>query len=167
MHNKRIKLDFLNKTTLKIVGILLIIISAVALLCYGNANSMQSVSATPAQIYFAGGYRIGDGEWKEIVEGEHIPSTKGDVTLRGVFHLRTPQGEYWRPCPKGTPITFYTDHIYLTFQDGERTFSSDCENPRIGVSACGEKWAVYSFTTDTEPLVITVHRHKLVHTLGG
>ena len=156
MKKQRIKFDFLNKTTLKIVGVIIMILSAIALLWYGNANSMQAIPATAAQIYFEGEYRIGDEDWKEIKEGEHIPVNQGDVKLRGTFHQRTPQGEYWRPCPSGTPIAFYTNHIHLTFQDGERTFSSDCENPRIGVSACGEKWSIYAFTS-TDPIVITIH----------
>ena len=161
MRNKKTKWNFLNKATLKIVGVVLMILSAVALLWYGNAHSLQSVPATAAQVYFEGEYCIGEGEWQEIVAGEHISATKGDVTLRGIFHLRTPNGEYWRPCPGGTPIAFYMDHINLTFYDGERKFSSDCENSRIGVSACGENWGVYSFTGSEEPLVIVVNNpHK-------
>ena len=67
MHKKKTKFDFLNKTTLIIVAILVVVFSAILLLWHGNANSMQSVPATPAQVYFAGEYRIGDGEWQEIV----------------------------------------------------------------------------------------------------
>ncbi len=38
-------------------------------------------------------YKIEDGEWHKIVKGEHIPATKGDVTLRGNFHMLAPDGE--------------------------------------------------------------------------
>ena len=157
MHKKKIKLDFLNKTTLKIAGILLMVLAAIALLWHGNANSMQAISTTPAQVYFEGEYRIGDGDWQEIVEGGHISSTKGDVTLRGAFHLRTPSGEYWRPCPSGTMITFYTNHINVTFYEGERAFVCDCENPRIGASACGVNWTVHAFSDVENPIEIVIH----------
>jgi hypothetical protein len=69
-------------------------VGRVALLWHGNANSMQATNALVAQIYFDGEYRIGDGEPQKIVKGRHIPSTEGDVTLRGNFHMLTPYGEY-------------------------------------------------------------------------
>ena len=69
------KLNFLNRTTIAIVGVLLLLISSVFLLWHGNANSMQATSALVAQVYFDGEYRIADGPWQKIVEGEHISST--------------------------------------------------------------------------------------------
>ena len=87
MSIKKNKFDFINKKTLIIIAVLFMVFSAAILLWQGNKNSLQSIPATSAQIYFAGEYRIGGGEWQEIVEGEHISSTKGDVTLRGNFHI--------------------------------------------------------------------------------
>jgi hypothetical protein len=65
----------------------LIVIISVFHLLQGSVNSNQSIWPTPAKVYFAGEYRIGDGEWNQIDKGELISSTKGDVTLRGNFHF--------------------------------------------------------------------------------
>ena len=94
MSVKKTRSDFLSTATLKVVGVLLILFSAVVLLWRGNATSNQAIPALVAQVYFAGEYRIADGQWQPIVEGEHIPATQGDVTLRGNFHMLTPDGEY-------------------------------------------------------------------------
>ena len=91
-----------------------------------------------AQVYFDGEYRIGDGPWQELVKDKHIPSTEGDVTLRGNFHMRTPDGEYVGLYDGDTPIALYTDHINLTFYEGENEpYVMDMENPMLGDSACG------------------------------
>ena len=58
MNNKESKTRILSKTTLKIVGILLVFLSAVILLWHSNANSMQATPAMVAQVYFDGEYRI-------------------------------------------------------------------------------------------------------------
>ena len=79
---------------LQVIGILILILLAVLLLCFRNANSMQAMGAMVAQVRFEGEYSVGDGPWQKIVEGQHIPATKGDVTLRGNFHMLTPDGEY-------------------------------------------------------------------------
>ena len=62
MTKKAIKLFFMNKTTLWIVGIFVVLFLAVLLLWYGNANSMQAMPALVAQVYFDGEYRIADGQ---------------------------------------------------------------------------------------------------------
>ena len=162
MHSKKTKFDLLNKTTLIIVAILFMVLSAIMLLWQGNKNSLQAIPATPAQVYFAGEYRIGDGEWKEIVEGEHITTTKGDVTLRGNFHMLTPGGEYIGVFSGNTPIAFYTDHINLTFIESDgKSYVIDHENPLLGYSACGVGWTAHSFSKDAGVIEIVVHNpHK-------
>ena len=45
MRNKKSKFNFVNRTTLIIVAIVLMISSAIILLWQGNKNSMQSISA--------------------------------------------------------------------------------------------------------------------------
>ena len=158
MHSKKTKFDFLNKTTLIIVAILLMILSAIILLWQGNKNSLQSVPATPARIYFAGKYCIGDGEPQDIVAGEHIPSTKGDVTLRGNFHMLTPSGEYIGVYSGNALIAFYTNHINLTFiQNGGQPYVIDHENPLFGASACGVDWTTHAFSKDPGVIEIVVH----------
>ena len=143
----------------QIAGVLLLIFLAVFMLWFNNANSNQSIGATAARVRFNGEYRIGDGQWQTIDEGKHIPATKGDVTLRGNFHLFSPGGEYIGLFSGNTPIAFYTDHISLTFYEGEdEPYVIDHENPLFGASACGVDWTAHSFSSDgTEPIEIVVH----------
>ena len=162
MENKGKRFKFFNKTTIQIIGILLVILSAIILLWQGNKNSNQSIPATPAQIYFVGQYQIGDGELQDIVEGKHISSTKGDVTLIGNFHMLTPSGEYIGVFKGSTPIAFYTDHINLTFyEDDGEPYVIDHENPLFKESACGVDWTAHSFTSGTQTVKIVIHNpHK-------
>ena len=160
MEIKKVKFPFINKTTLCIIGVFLVLLSSIVLLFYGNATSYQSVPAMVAQLYFDGEYRIGDGPWQEIVEGEHISSTKGDVTLKGNFHLLTPDGnEYIGIYTDEIPIAFYTNHINLTFYEGENEpYMIDNENPLFGDSACCVSWTAYSLmNASEEPIEILVH----------
>ena len=113
MNGKETKFRFLNRTTLQIIGVLLILCAAVMLLWRGNATSNQAMPAMVAQVYFDGEYRIADGEWKKIVDGEHISSTAGDVTLRGNFHMLAPDGEYVGIYSGDVPIALYTNHIKI------------------------------------------------------
>ena len=163
MNKKESKFPFLNKKTLRLVGIIAVLLLAVALLWYGNANSSQAWSAIVAQVYFDGEYRIADGPWQEIKEGEHIPSTKGDVTLRGNFHMLAPDGEYVGICNVDTPIALYIDHIGLTVYEGENEpFVIDTENHIYGASACCVEWAAYTFINSADdPIEISIHNpHK-------
>ena len=163
MGKRGVRFRFLNKATAAVAGALLLLVVAVALLWHGNANSMQATPALVAQVYFDGEYRIGDGEWREIVKGEHISSTEGDVTLRGNFHLLAPDGEYIGIYTEDIPIALYTDHINLTFFEGENEpFIIDSENPLYGDASCCVDWTAYMLTSKSEePIEILVHNpHK-------
>ena len=153
------KLRPFKATTLAIAGALLLLFVAVILLWHSNANSMQATPALVAQVYFDGEYRIADGEWQKIVEGEHISSTEGDVTLRGNFHMLAPDGEYVGIYSDSIPIALYTNHINLTFYEGENEpFIIDVENPIYGDSACHEDWTAYALTSGSEePIEILIH----------
>ena len=119
-----------NKTFLAFIGILLLLLSAVSLLLFGQATSTQAINALIADVYFDGEYRIGDGPWQKIVAGQHIPATQGDVTLRGNFHMLAPDGEYVGIYNGDMPIALYSNHINLTFYEGENEpFIKDIENP--------------------------------------
>ena len=159
MSKNETKPCFFKATALWIVGILVVLFLAVALLWHGNANSMQAIPALVADIYFDGEYRIADGEWQKIVEGKHISSTEGDVTLRGNFHMLTPDGEYIGIYSDNVPIALYINHINLTFYEGENEpFIIDVENPLYGVSACHEDWTAYTLTSSSEqPIEILIH----------
>ena len=159
-------IEFFKKPSIRlilpIVGIVLVVMSSILFLWQGNVNSNQAISPTPGKLYFVGEYRIGEGDWKEFVEGEHISSTKGDVTLRGNFHKLKPNGEYWEIFSGGEFIAFYTNHINLTFYEVNRDpYLIDNENPKIGVFACGEKWTPHRFINAKDPIEIVVHNpHK-------
>ena len=144
---------------LQVIGVIFLLLFALMLLWRGNVTSNQAMPAMIAQVYFDGEYRIADGPWQEIVEGKHIPSTKGDVTLRGNFHMLTPDGEYIGVYSGDMPIALYTDHIGLTFYEGENEpYVMDTENPLYGSSACGVCWSAHSFTSGSEePIEILIH----------
>ncbi len=146
-------------TTLTIAGVLLLLLSAIILLLHGNSTSNQAEPALVAQVYFDGEYRISDGPWQKIVKGNHIPSTEGDVTLRGNFHMLTPDGEYVGVYRGDTPIALYTDHINLTLYEGENEpYVIDMENPLFGDSLCGVGWFAYSFISESEKNIeILIH----------
>ena len=159
MSKKETKSRFLKATTLAIIGVLLLVFTAVLLLWHGNANSMQAMPAMVAGVYFDGEYRIADGQWQKIEKGKHISSTEGDVTLRGNFHLVAPDGEYVGIYSDSIPIALYTNHINLTFYEGENEpFIIDVENPLYGDSACHEDWSAYVLTSGSEePIEILIH----------
>ena len=149
----------LTPSSLQAIGVVFILLLVVLLLWHGNATSMQAQPALLAQVYFDGEYRIADGEWQEIVKGEHIPSTKGDVTLRGNFHMLTPDGEYIGTYAGDIPIALYIDHISLTFYEGDNEpYVIDMENPLFGDSACGAEWSAYALTGEREKSIeILIH----------
>ena len=147
----------LNYTYLQAIGIALILCLVGLLLWHGNVNSYQATSAIMAQVRFEGEYRIADGPWQKIVDGEHIPSTKGDVTLRGNFHMLAPDGEYVGIYDGDIPIALYTDHINITIYDGENEPEViEVENPLFGVVSCGIRWTAHTFT-NAEPIELLIH----------
>ena len=160
------KFQKIPRSRWQIAGVLFLILLAVCLLWFSNVTSTQSSPALVAQVYFDGEYRIGDGEWKEIVSGEHIPSTQGDVTLRGNFHMLAPDGQYVGIYRGETPIAFYMDHLNLTFCEVDREpFVFETENPLYGKSSCGVVWGAYTFTSESEDLIEILIRNP--HSFGN
>ena len=159
MSNTKSKLRIFKSSYLPVAGILLLILLTALMMWYGNENSMQAIPAMVAGVYFDGEYRIADGEWQKIVKGNHISSTEGDVTLRGNFHMLAPDGEYVGIYRGDVPIALYTNHINLTFYEGENEpFVIDVENPLYGDSACHEDWIAYMLTSESEePIEILIH----------
>lgn len=140
-------------------GILLLIIFAALMMWFNHVNSTQAISATVAKVRFYGEYRIGDRQWQEITEGQHIPATKGDVTLRGNFHMLTPDGEYVGVYRGELPVAFYSNHISLTIYEGSNEpFVMDIENPLYGSSACCKYWTGYMLSSGSEESIeILIH----------
>lgn len=158
MDKKENKTRFLHRTTLTIAGVLLLLAAAVLLLWHGNSHSNQATNAISAQVYFDGEYRIADGGWRKIVKGEHIPATAGDVTLRGNFHILTPDGEYVGVCDGDATIALYTHHIHVTvLENGYEPYHLDVENPVFGDSVCGAVWSAYPLMGGEGPLEMRIH----------
>ena len=149
----------LKHSNLQVIGTIFLLLLALVLLWRGNATSNQSEPALIARVYFDGEYRIAGGPWQQITEGEHIPATKGDVTLRGNFHMLTPDGEYIGIYNGDMPVALYTDHINLTFYTVEQEpYAMDIENPLYGNSTCGVCWSAYvPISGSEEPLEILIH----------
>lgn len=157
MNNSENRRKNFNETPMCVIGILVLILLAVLLLWHNNATSMQATNAIAADVYFDGEYRIGDGEWSEIVEGKHISATEGDVTLKGNFRLRFPDGEF--PFEGDVPLAFYMDHVSATiYEKGQEPYMMDHESPMFGDSACGIDWSAYSMMGNSEdPMKIVIH----------
>ena len=151
----------INKTHLKIAGIIFLILLAMALLWYGNSTSQQADDALVPDIYFEGEYRIADGDWQRITEGGHIPATRGDVTLRGNFNFRISdeEGEFSGIYRGEVPLAIYTNHVNITvFESGMEPCSIEMENPLYGSSHCGVSWtAYYLMSPEEEEVEILVH----------
>ena len=153
----------LTKTHLQVAGVLLLILLAVFLLWFGNTTSMQAGSTLRIEVYFKGEYSIDGGPWQTYVEGEHIPATKGDVTLKGNLYKRYEGEELGIYNSDDLPVAFYSDHINLTFcevdEKGEKDhFVIDNENPIYGNSVCGESWTAHSFVGGSgDTIKILVH----------
>ena len=149
----------MKDSRLQAAGIALLILLALLLLWFNKTHSSQAMNALVAQVRFQGEYRIGDGQWQEIVEGQHISASKGDVTLRGNFHMFAPDGEYVGIYNGDLPIAFYFNHISLTVREGgNEPFVFDIENPIYGDSNCAVYWDAYLPTSgNEEPIEILIH----------
>ena len=146
-----------------IAGILLLVLLAVALVWFNDTNSVQAFPTLHIDVYFRGEYRIADGPWQPYVEGEHIPATKGDVTLRGSLYKRYEGEDLGIYNRDDMPVAFYTNHINLTFCETDDagnpiSLMLDSENPLFGDSVCGKMWTAYQFMGDPEkPIEILIH----------
>lgn len=159
MANSKNRFHIFKNPYMQVAGITILLLLAAFLMIFNNVNNHQAMGAIAAQVRFAGEYCIGDGQWTEIRQGEHISATKGDVILRGNFHLYSPGGEYIGIYEGNTPIAFYTNHINLTFcKSNGQAYMTDHENPLFGASACGVDWTAHTFSDfGTETIEILVH----------
>ena len=138
-------------------GIVVILLFSLFFVWTGHRNSTQAYPALVIDIVFQGEYKIGDGEWHTIVQGEHIPSTKGDVTLRGTFQMYDPEIH----APIGAlfadlPVHLYFNHIggYAILPGGGiKTF--DTEDELFGETNCAIIWEAVS-STGEEPITIVL-----------
>ena len=153
----------INKSHLLIAGVVLLILLFTLLLWFNYRTSVQAEQTLNIEVYFEGEYRIADGPWMTYVEGEHIPATKGDVTLRGHLYKRYEGEDLGIYNSEDMPVAFYMNHINLTFieidETGEKySLVSDSENPLFGASECGKSWTAHQFMSDPEnPIEILIH----------
>lgn len=159
MPDRKDRFYFTKKNLWQLAGFVLLFVLAGALLWSNNIKSNQATAPEFPRVCFEGEYRIGEGAWQKVIQGQHIPATKGDVTLRGCFHMRTSGGEALGPVEAGVPIAFYMDHIGVTVYEGEgQPFVMDNENPLFGQAACGQNWMGYTLKQEsTEPIEIVIH----------
>ena len=128
-----------DRKNLIFVSVILFFVLSCALVVNGIINSSQAEWAIIPYIRLVGEYKIGDGEWQPIVDGEHISSTKGDVRLKGVLEILDPEtNEAFGPVEKGSLMLFTFNHINLTVTENNQTVHiCDTENPEAGEDLCG------------------------------
>lgn len=166
MPNTKNRFLIFKNSYIKIVGILLLLALAATMLWCNNATNYQAFNPFIAQVQFRGEYRIGDGPWQQIIPGQHISSSQGDVTLRGNFHMLAPDGEYVGIYRDELPIAFYLNHINATvYEQGSDPFFLEAEDYIFGSAACGEYWLAYSLTSESEDLVEILIRNP--HKFGN
>ena len=146
-------------------AIVIILIFSCIFIWTGVRNSSQAAQPIFAGVRFEGEYKIGEGEWRPITAGEHIPSNKGDVTLRGIFVMLNPEtGEPIGPLSVGSTVNLYFNHIGGTaiFPGGGKHMF-DTENEVIGEDACAIMWGSMP-ATGADPVTIVLHNP---HTFGN
>ena len=128
-----------DKHSFIIISVILFLVLSCSLVIDAARNNSQAEWAIVPDIRLIGEYKIADGEWKDIVEGEHIPATKGDVMLRGVLEICDPEtNDFYGKLTKGSLMYFTFNHINLALtKNHEITVVYDMENPLIGEDACG------------------------------
>ena len=157
------RIENVKKSHLLIAGVVLLILLFISLLWFSDSTSVQAELPLSIEVYFEGEYRVADGPWMTYVEGEHIPATKGDVTLRGNLYKRYEGENLGIYNSEDMPVAFYTNHINLTFiemdETGEKySLVSDSENPLFGASECGKRWTAHQFMSSPEnPIEIIIH----------
>lgn len=106
---------------------------------------------------FEGVYRVGSDPWKTYEEGVHIPSTAGEVRLRGRFYQNSDQG---KAEPLGKRIYFRLNHLHATFDFGiEKAVSGEGRSDR---GVCGDLWMegfVYPETSPEEVEILLTNPH--------
>ena len=128
-----------NKQGFVFASVILFFVLSCTLIVNAVVNNSQADWAIVPDIRLVGEYKIADGEWKPIVEGEHIPATKGDVMLKGVLEICDPEtNDFYGRLTKGSLLYFTFNHINLSLtENGQITEVYDIENPIIGEDACG------------------------------
>ena len=150
-----------KKQNLIIVSVLLFLVLSCAMLIDAVLNSSQAEWAIIPDIRLVGEYKIGDGEWQPIAQGEHISSTKGDVRLKGVLEILDPEtDEVFGPVEKGSLMLFTFNHINLALTDNDEIiYVCDTENPALGEDFCGDTCFVVESVGEDGYFEATIRNH--------
>ena len=137
-----------DKQTFIFASVILFFVLFFAMLFNAVINNSQSQWAIVPDVRLVGEYKIGDGEWKPIVAGEHISATKGDVSLKGVLKICNPEtDDFFGNLTEGSLMSFSLNHINLSFtENGKITEVFDTENPIIGEDFCGHMGMVMEYS---------------------
>ena len=137
-----------DKQNLILISVILFFVLSCAMLVNGIINNSQSQWAIIPDVRLVGEYKIGDGEWKPIVEGDHISATKGDVMLRGVLKICNPEtNDFIGNLSDGSLLSFTLNHINLALVENEQiSVEFDTENPIIGEDFCGHMGMVTEYS---------------------
>ncbi|MBQ1996573.1 MAG: hypothetical protein II237_10325, partial [Clostridia bacterium] len=129
-------------------------------------NNSQADWAIVPDIRLVGEYKIGDGEWKPIVEGEHISATKGDVMLKGVLKICDPEtNDFFGTVASGSLMYFTFNHINLSLTESDKiTMVYDIENPIIGEDAYGHNGVVAEYSGEDGYFEGVIHNY---HSFGN
>lgn len=140
-----------------IFGIIFLVLLAGLNIAKTIYKDNQASGAFLLDAVLQGEYKVGDGEWQPIVQGQHIPANKGDVVFCGTLQMAFPDGEIVAPVSKGDQMILYFNHISCSVHiKGEEVFVFEAENPQIGNPSCGRHWCVYNYT-GTESDTIEFH----------
>ena len=105
-----------HKQNFIFASVILFVVLSCTLVINAVLHNSQAEWAIIPDIKFVGEYKIGDGEWRPVVEGEHIPATKGDVKLKGVLEILDPgTKEPFGTVEKGSLMLFTFNHIPSMF----------------------------------------------------
>lgn len=152
-----------GKQGIVLASVLLFFLLSAVLLIISILNNSQAEGVFLPQIRLVGEYKVGDGEWQEIVAGKHIPATKGDVMLKGVLEIGDfDANEVFGTLEPGVLVTLNLNHInFSVTKNGEMVYISDTENVYIGEDACGHIWQSFEYTGEDGYIEATVHNlHK-------
>ena len=142
-------------------AVILFIVLSCTLVINAVLNNSQSKWAIVPDIKFVGEYKVGDGEWRPVVEGEHIPATKGDVKLKGVLEIIDPETkDTWGTVEKGSLMLFTFNHINLTVTENNQTlYVCDTEYPAAGEDLCGNTSMVVEYIGDDGYFEATIRNY--------
>ena len=152
-HNNIKKIQLITFIALSVLTVL----GFFAIMNRTNSDAVQSMRASAIVIDFEGEYKIGDGSWREYHKGVHIPSNKGDVSLRGHFCFENNNME--KQLATGSPLCFKMNHIGgKIYHNGNLAFMFDCENEYLGNISCANMWSGNYRYTLTEADELFLHK---------